>query len=459
MSAACLASCVAGSAAAGPATQEGADKLRHSIESRSDPRLFTRGLFRIVPIGDHYDFIVDTAVLPGERGRPFPKMTLHLSPADDGTYRFTSDTLSYTAAKSESAAPAIERLENCGARGVFNPTRLFLSTLELTCARVALTNDALDPKHYDIRGGSLTWQGKAAADDTADIVFELKDSSLVEDFIDESGPVPSISARLQTGEAHYKMSLFQAKAGQIAELYKTVHVTTMGAPHPTFDVLKKKISDALPLWSAFKFESTVQDSRLSLSDLTAKVPSYAFTQTLSGVAPRSGGEATLVMAGASLFPNGQSDRPIALFPSDADVKLSMANVDLAGWVGTFLQQETEEEAAMWLDTSGLAFLLNGSGSLASNLSIRAPLYDVQGSGSARLDTAMRASATLSAGGFDAALRALNTAKVPPKIALVLAMMKGMAKPTPDGRLSWDISLDLPASRLSVNGQSLDLSGR
>jgi hypothetical protein len=376
LGASCLASCMVIPAVAATATQEGADKLQHSIETRLDPQFFKAGLFRIVSAGDHYDFVIDVTKIPAAKTSGFPKATLHISPAEDGTYAVTSDPLSYAGANGGGTTPSLERLENCTALGVFNPSQLFLSKLKLKCGRLSLRSDWRAPKHYDISDGSLTWEGTPSTDGAADITFRVDTSGLTEDFMDGGNAAHPVFAQLRTGEARYQMVFSQAKAGEIAELYKTFHVGGMGAPRPNFDMLKEKVKAALPLWGQLTVQIEAKDSQFSMAGLTATIPRYLGTETFSGIVQRSRGEMDIEVSGATLLVNGRPAWQTSLFPSLAVLYLDAQNVDLAGFVAGILQQKSEDDAARWVDIMAPAFLLNGSGDMTSSFGISAPVYEV-----------------------------------------------------------------------------------
>jgi hypothetical protein len=94
----------------------------------------------------------------------------------------------------------------------------------------------------------------------------------------------------------------------------------------------------------------------------------------------------------------------------------------------------------------------------ADASVTASDYAVVGTAKAPINLRMQGTGSFAASGYDAISADISQLKSDDVAgyALILAFLKGLARGTPDGRLAWDVALDLAARKITVNGQIFDL---
>ena len=450
-------------AQATPATQEGADKLRATIESRIGKDIFENDFLRIVPDGEIYDFIFDANKVP-DRGEGFhaklPLVTLHVTPGEDGTYTFVSEPLSFattTPPAGVGTEPSSGGVENCRAQGRFNPAVLYLSTLAATCDRVTIHDRSKDPADLDIGKVAFDWSARPAEGGTADIGFTLDAPDLVGDFPDEGSHEPHARNLLKVGRFHYAVAVSRVRAQAIADLYALwMETERLKQDKPAPGVLKQKLEAVLPVWDNIRTETSFDDLSVTAPNVTARIDHYGEKQALSGAVKDAHYAVDFELAGVGIDVGAKANWLAPLLPSQASLHLKVADVDLAGAADAVLRSLDHDGAG--LDTALPPILLNGKATIATDLKIKAQAYDIQGKGEAPIDPRMQGGATISATGFDAVMAAASRfgSTDGRNMMLGLALIKGLAKTGPDGRLVWNVAVDIPARKFTVNGQTFDL---
>ncbi|MDQ0395060.1 hypothetical protein [Labrys monachus] len=452
-------------ARAAPATEEGARDLQATLQKHLGSEIFDKGVLTIVPSGDSYDFILDPDKAPRKPDEPqpaLPAVTLHVTPADDGSYAFTSDPVSF-----DSAAPAGSdagqssssgRVDNCTAEGRFNPDALYLSTLTARCDGIAVKDRSPgDPMDLDIGKASLQWTGKPADDGTADITMSLELPDIAGTFADKGSAGPDAGNRFSIGSIHYAVSLDHVRAREIGDLVSLwIAAGDKGDKEPPTSDVRAKVRAALPLWDTLHTEMGIEDIGVEIPGMAVKIGHYGEKHTLSGVVKDAHYGLDFDVSGVEFSGGETPDWFRGILPSKAAIGLKVADVDLAAMADAVL--EAPDDGPSKLKDTLPALLLNGKASVAGNASVTAPSYDVEGHGEAPIDPKMQGTAMVSATGFDAIMSAANkfATKDTRSMLLGFALMKGLAKAGPDGRLTWDLAVDVPAKKVSVNGQVFNL---
>lgn len=446
---------------AAPATEQGARDLQARLEAfLGDDEAFRKGIVRIVPAGESYDFIVDPnkGESKSKPSQPLPVGTVHVTPKDDGTYAFIADPLSYSGSSPDTDDPkkiTSVKLTNCVANGVFNPKDSYLSTVSAGCDAVSIkAPDAKDPIDFDMGKFSLAWSGVEQGA-TADLKLSVAMSGLTVIFPDEKKKDQLIHFKI--GDLRYDLGVEAARAHEIADLLMLARSSEgMGKKKPLESEVLAKAKAALPLWNMLKINSEFTGISVESDEVSVKLEQYAERQALSGVAKDSNYQVDMNIAGLTVASPQMPPQATPLLPGKAGIGLKISGLDLDSAAKTIFDNPSPSNDAV--QGALMSLLFKGDARITANVNAAAAAYDFDGHAEAPIDLKLQGNGVFSMRGFDDIVAAVGKLNSPDaaNANLGLALIKGLAKSGEDGRLVWNVSVDGLAKKFTVNGQTFDL---
>jgi hypothetical protein len=458
-------------ALAEPATAEGARKLTEAFQSYIGVEPFAKGFLAVAPNGESYDLSISfdsrqLDTMPQDGVTKLDRYIVHLTPKSDGTWGVGTDrgpiALSWT-----SLDPALDqkfnvRFNDCISQGVFDPKIMAFPTLSTKCANTVVTVRAPDGD-FDLTTGEFAADGtgKAGANGGLDLQSDTRLAMLIGKFVDKKSP-DHFPVTFRLGAMHYVATTEGFRTLAIADLIRFVHDTaTLNKSEVPQDALKTKLRAALPLWENVNVAFDLDDGAVETPVGSAKLAHIEHKQDLAGVTKDFHYTESIAYSGLELPPTAAPDWVRSLIPSQAsyDTKLTFSGLD--GMIEALIRGVDLSKEPPISKMAGVAMMmrfLNGQPRYDLAVDAKAQAYAVKGQGQATLSPEPQASLALSASGYDAVVEALSKSGDPDlqKTLLGLTFIKGLAKGTPDGQLTWNVSYDMVTNKLWVNDQGFPL---
>ncbi|MGA2492435.1 MAG: hypothetical protein ABSF67_05725 [Roseiarcus sp.] len=461
---------------ASSATSDGARSLEQSYADYLTRAVIDKGVVSVTPDGDDYvvawDLEKGIVLLGAEPGAlKAARFSYRLTPTGDGAWRLAADgfpTLSIDAPTDAGRMTGTFELRGFGLQGAYDPaqTEFLRAKLGVDVAHAKFkVVDAQQTADTDAAETGIIGEtrAKSAADGAGvDVASVHSIASLTETIVgaaaDGSGPTAlTYSIGGGVGEA----TLTGLRAKEIAECWKYVIAHGDEAPIPHgFD---DKLRAALPLWTNLKVAGKLSDIVMKAPFGQVKAKSIAETIGLTGLTAPATAEFGVQVDGVTIDSSQAPPWAAKLTPASLnfDLKFSGGGLDRAAQIAlddpSFatsgdLSPEAQEEidAALF---SGDPKLTLAPGRLST------PTFDLAFEGEASAVAGEpRGRLVVSADGLDKAIALLQeiAGADPEAEAAILSLTyaKGLAKPGPDGRLTWTI--EFTGGEVTVNGSPLPM---
>jgi hypothetical protein len=459
---------------ASPATSDGARQLEQSYADYLSRAVIDKGVVSVTPDGDDYvvawDLEKGIVLLGADPGAlKAARFSYRLTPTDDGAWRLAADgfpTLSIDAPTDAGRMTGTFELRGFGLQGAYDPAQTdFLRAklgVDVAHAKFKVVGAQQTAESDAAETGVIgETRAKTAADGAGvDVASVHSITSLTETIVgaaaDGSGPTAlTYSIGAGVGEA----TLTGLRAKEIAECWKYVvaHGDEAPIPHEFADRLRA----ALPLWSNLKVVGTLSDVVMKAPFGEAKAKSVGETIGLSGLTAPATAEFGVQVDGVTIDSSQAPAWAAKLTPASLsfDLKFSGGGLDRAAQIAlddpSFaisgdLSPEAQEkiDAALFAGDPKLTLAPGRLSTPTLDLTYEGEASSVAGEPRGRL--------VVSADGLDKALALLQEiAGADPEAEtaiLSLTYAKGLAKPGPDGRLTWRI--ELAGGDVTVNGSPL-----
>jgi len=433
-----------------------------------------KGVVSVTPDGDDYvvawDLEKGIVLLGADPGAlKAARFSYRLTPTDDGAWRLAADgfpTLSIDAPTDAGRMTGTFELRGFGLQGAYDPAQTdFLRAklgVDVAHAKFKVVGAQQTAESDAAETGVIgETRAKTAADGAGvDVASVHSITSLTETIVgaaaDGSGPTAlTYSIGAGVGEA----TLTGLRAKEIAECWKYVvaHGDEAPIPHEFADRLRA----ALPLWSNLKVVGTLSDVVMKAPFGEAKAKSVGETIGLSGLTAPATAEFGVQVDGVTIDSSQAPAWAAKLTPASLsfDLKFSGGGLDRAAQIAlddpSFaisgdLSPEAQEkiDAALFAGDPKLTLAPGRLSTPTLDLTYEGEASSVAGEPRGRL--------VVSADGLDKALALLQEiAGADPEAEtaiLSLTYAKGLAKPGPDGRLTWRI--ELAGGDVTVNGSPL-----
>jgi hypothetical protein len=455
-----------------PATPEGAKALGQSFAAYFGQSSLEQGIIAVAPQGDDYKVTIDLQRVIDMVGLPAGSVTLAplsflTAPQPGGTWKVGADgfpNLGFRMSTPDGDYSGSLALNNYKLAGVYDPKLATFLTMSNTVdtidvkwaakdAEVALQESgyAVDFQSSDAGGGAVS--GKMR--------HTLK--SLLET-VTASGKGGAGGMRIvyKVGPMTSDGTIEVMKSRAMLDLW--AFLVSEGLEHVLEhqDELKDRLTAMLPLWEQSQVTLALDGVSAELPFGEIKIGSFGERLAMTGLVPHGAFELGLKLDGLTI--------PAALLPAwaapllpslvdtnlkftldglDEMAKLAIAEVDFSD--DPPLSDEAQEKLAD-LYRKGNPKLVIAPSRVAS------PNYVVSLSGEfSAVGPKPTGKVTIEAEGFDKSFAILQAAaQGNPQLqqALMgLGVAKGLAKPGPDGKLSWEIALGEDGA-VSVNGQKM-----
>jgi len=459
---------------ASPATSDGARQLEQSYADYLSRAVIDKGVVSVTPDGDDYvvawDLEKGIVLLGADPGAlKAARFSYRLTPTDDGAWRLAADgfpTLSIDAPTDAGRMTGTFELRGFGLQGAYDPAQTdFLRAklgVDVAHAKFKVVGAQQTAESDAAETGVIgETRAKTAADGAGvDVASVHSITSLTETIVgaaaDGSGPTAlTYSIGAGVGEA----TLTGLRAKEIAECWKYVvaHGDEAPIPHEFADRLRA----ALPLWSNLKVVGTLSDVVMKAPFGEAKAKSVGETIGLSGLTAPATAEFGVQVDGVTIDSSQAPAWAAKLTPASLsfDLKFSGGGLDRAAQIAlddpSFaisgdLSPEAQEkiDAALFAGDPKLTLAPGRLSTPTLDLTYEGEASSVAGEPRGRL--------VVSADGLDKALALLQEiAGADPEAEtaiLSLTYAKGLAKPGPDGRLTWRI--EFAGGDVTVNGSPL-----
>jgi hypothetical protein len=461
---------------ASPATSDGARRLEQSYADYLTRAVVDKGVVSVTPDGDDYvvawDLEKGVVLLGADPGAlKAARFSYRLTPTGGDAWRLAADgfpTLSIDAPTDAGRTTGTFELRGFGLQGAYDPAQTdFLRAkfgVDVAQAKFKVV-DAQQTAETDLAetGVSGETRAKSAADGAGvDVASVHSFASLTETIVgapaDGSGPTAlTYSIGAGVGEA----TLTGLRANEIAECWKYVVAHGDEAPIPhEFD---DKLRAALPLWTNLKVAGKLSDIVMKAPFGQAKVKSVAETIGISGLTASALAEFGVQVDGVTIDSPQAPPWAAKLTPASLsfDLKFSGGGFDRAARIAlddpSFAASgELSPDAQEKID----AALFAGDPKLTlAPGRFSTPTLDLAYEGEASAVAGQpRGRFVVSADGLDKALALLQeiAGADPEAEAAILGLTyaKGLAKPGPDGRLTWTI--EMTGGEVTVNGSPLPM---
>jgi len=459
---------------ASPATSDGARQLEQSYADYLSRAVIDKGVVSVTPDGDDYvvawDIEKGIVLLGADPGAlKAARFSYRLTPTDDGAWRLAADgfpTLSIDAPTDAGRMTGTFELRGFGLQGAYDPAQTdFLRAklgVDVAHAKFKVVGAQQTAESDAAETGVIgETRAKTAADGAGvDVASVHSITSLTETIVgagaDGSGPTAlTYSIGAGVGEA----TLTGLRAKEIAECWKYVvaHGDEAPIPHEFADRLRA----ALPLWSNLKVVGTLSDVVMKAPFGEVKAKSVGETIGLSGLTAPATAEFGVQVDGVTIDSSQAPAWAAKLTPASLsfDLKFSGGGLDRAAQIAlddpSFaisgdLSPEAQEkiDAALFAGDPKLTLAPGRLSTPTLDLTYEGEASSVAGEPRGRL--------VVSADGLDKALALLQEiAGADPEAEtaiLSLTYAKGLAKPGPDGRLTWRI--EFAGGDVTVNGSPL-----
>ncbi|WP_413988309.1 hypothetical protein ACMDCR_20065 [Labrys okinawensis] len=445
-------------AGAAEGTAEGARDLQASIERYFGQETFEKGILTIAPRGDGYDFVFHRnriAAKQPDLSAPDLPMTFHVVPEADDTYAFTSEGDPF--AGSSRGGGAIPPLQNCQAHGVFDAKARYFASLDAGCDRIAISGQ-LENEPFSVGAGKISFHmsGKPAANGASDIDMAFDVPDLVTVVPNKDTPDPKDFSRITVGRIHYGIHLDAVYYAALFDVYRfALSLDTIAKAQAADRELRDRFKAVLPVWRGLQVEVAYDSVRVESTGVTVLLDHYGEKHNLSGIVKDGHYSLDVTLAGFSLAAS-RKPLPAGILPSGLELRFDVASVDLERIASATLDNPGTADAGLQSALVGL--LIDGKAVFSADASVTASDYAVIGKAQAPITLRMQGTGSFSASGYDAISADVSQLKSDDVAgyALILAFLKGLARGTPDGRLAWDVALDLAARKITVNGQAFEL---
>jgi hypothetical protein len=469
-----LAIAAASPASASPATSDGARLLEQGYADYLTRAVIDKGVVTVTPDGDDYvvawDLEKGIVLLGADPGAlKAGRFSYRLTPTGDGAWRLAADgfpTLSIDAPTDPGRMTGTFELRGFGLQGVYDPAQSDFLRAKLGVDVAHAKFKVVDSQQTADTDAAETGvigetRAKSAADGAGvDVASVHSIASLTETIVgaaaDGSGPTAlTYSVGAGGGEA----TLTGLRAREIAECWKYVIAHGEEAPIPhEFD---DKLRAALPLWTDLKIVGKLSDVVMKAPFGQAKVKSVAETIGLSGLTAPATAEFGVQVDGVTIDSSQAPAWAAKLTPASLnfDLKFAGGGFDQAAQIAlddpSFsasgdLSPEAQEkiDAALFGGDPKLTLAPGRLSTPALDLAFEGEASAVAGEPQGRF--------VVSADGLDKALALLQeiAGTDPEAEAAILSLTyaKGLAKPGPDGRLTWTIEFE--GGEVTVNGSPL-----
>jgi hypothetical protein len=463
-------------ALASPATPDGARRLEQIYADYLTRAVVDKGVVSVTPDGDDYvvawDLEKGIVLLGADPGAlKAARFSYRLTPTDDGAWRFAADgfpAISIDAPTDAGRMTGTFELHGFALQGAYDPaqTEFLRAKLGADVAHAKFkVVDGQQTADTDAAetGVSGETRAKSAADGAGvDVASVHSIASLTETIVGAAADGSGSSAlTYSVGGGVGEVTLTGLRAKEIAECWKYVvaHGDEAPIPHEFDDRLRA----ALPLWSNLRVAGKLSDVVMKAPFGQARAKLVAETIGLSGLAAPATAEFGVQVDGVTIDSSQAPAWAAKVTPASLnfDLKFSGGGLDEAVRIALDdpafaatgdLSPEAQEkiDAALF---GGNPKLTLAPGRLST------PTLDLTYEGEASaVGGEPRGHLVLSADGLDKALALLQeiAGSDPEAEAAILSLTyaKGLARPGPDGRLTWTI--EFTGGDVVVNGSPLPM---
>jgi hypothetical protein len=459
-----------------PATSDGARQLEQGYADYLTHAVIDKGVVSVTPDGDDYvvawDLEKGIVLLGADPGAlKAARFSYRLTPTGDGAWRLAADgfpTLSIDAPTDAGRMTGTFELRGFGLQGAYDPAQAeFLRAklgVDVAHAKFKVV-DAEQAADTDAAETGIVGEtrAKAAADGGGvDVASVHSIASLTETIVGAAADGSSPTALTYSiGGGLGEATLTGLRAREIAECWK--YVVAHGDEPPIPHEFDDKLRAALPLWTNLKVAGKLSDIVMKAPFGQAKAKSVAETISLSGLTAPATAEFGVQVDSVTIDSSQAPPWAAKLTPAslDFDLKFSGGGFDQAAQIAlddpSFaangeLSPEAQEkiDAALFGGHPRLTLAPGRISTPTFNLAYEGEASAVAGDPSGRL--------VVTADGLDKALALLQeiAGSDPEAEAAILSLTyaKGLAKPGPDGRLTWTI--ELKGGEITVNGSPLPI---
>jgi hypothetical protein len=460
-----------------PATSEGAKALAESFALYFGHGALDQGIIAVTPQGEDYKVVIDlqkavdqlglppgTATLgamsilttpqPGDKWKVamdgFPNLALHMSTPDGDV----TGSLASTGYKFE---------------GVYDPKLAAFLTAKGSI-------DLIDLK-YSAQGADASLQEEGIAFDvtstdagngavnatTHQTMKGLSETVKASSNGKQGGAGLPITISYKVGPMTGDASIEAMHGRAMLDLW--AYLVSLGGPQEALehqDELKEKLSAIFPIWNDLKVTVALNGITAGLPFGEIKMNSFSEKIAMSGLVPHGELGLGLRFEGLSLPPGLLPAWAGPLLPNlfDSDVKFTLEGLDEIA--KTALEEADFSDDPPLSDDAQekLGELWHGGHPklLVDGLKLTSPSYDIAAQGELAItDPKPTGKFTITIDGFDKAFAIVQSAAKSEPMAQQalpgLALVKGLAKAGPNGKLSWEIALDADGG-VSVNGQKM-----
>ncbi|MDQ0393870.1 hypothetical protein [Labrys monachus] len=450
------------------ATPEGAKQLQDALSKTFGPAMFDKGVVSITPQGAAYAVKVDFNALRGEADKAgvtinIGPLVYMATPNADGTYGVTSDSpIDYSMSrKGDKPIDASFKLDGCKSTGVFDPKISAFSSYDVSCPGASLI---VHSPEQDIEAsyGAITTKltGRSAGPDGTTISVDGVLNDFVETVVLKDSETPlTITIKAKSGVQSAAIDNLR-----VAPALDLVSLAANAGGRKNLiaqqDAIKQKLLAALPLWDNMS-------GRLTLSDVSVGTPMGEFklgsleeTLGVTGVVKDATYGIGLKYAGLELPEGPVPAWATPLVPTQGNIDVKFSGVDLDGLARLAIQNFDATKKPPIPDSlkgQFLAIALSGQPHVTlSPSTFTASSGAVSAEGTMSVFPSQTGKVTISATNLDQIIASINKADVPNKdqAMMGIALLKGLARSSPDGKAIWDVDFDAATQAVSVNGQVL-----
>ena len=455
-------------------SHQGALELEQKFTAYLPGDLAKSGLIKVRPGTTDYEVTFDPTVLlkdvdPNTFSISGLKPLLSLiKPMEDGLWHFAQtadlDVKGQFTAGTEKT-DFTYKIDAMRTEGIVDPDLLYFKSAEMTADGIFMTSKS-PQQSVEARFGSMksTVDTKRATPETVDIRSNTALNGFTETVIDPAKTKIDISADNVTADVAFNGLAYRPLQDIVFFILDKVKKKTL---LPTEQVqLKALVRANLPMFETLLESIEVANLKVGTPTGTFGAETLRYTIDTNGLKDKANFGFGIAIDKPSVPPGVVPDAFMAALPETVNSRISFQNIDLASGITYFIDHAdfnaekplTDEQSA----EVGRIFLPGGALTIKyDDISARSAVYDFSLSGTTTVypeqQGRQNTDLTLYAKDFDKTISYLqqNAATVPEfgQAAFMLLMVKGFAKPAPDGRQMWNIVVD-ENKKVKINGQDL-----
>ncbi|MBP1861085.1 hypothetical protein [Rhizobium herbae] len=455
-------------------SHQGALELEQKFTAYLPDDLAKSGLIKVRPGTTDYEVTFDPTVLlkdvdPNTFSISGLKPLLSLiRPMEDGLWHFAQtadlDVRGQLATGTEKT-DFTYKIDAMRTEGIVDPDLLYFKSAEMTADGIFMTSKS-PQQSVEARFGSMksTVDTKRATPETVDIRSNTALNGFTETVIDPAKTKIDISADNVTADVAFNGLAYRPLQDIVFFILDKVKKKTL---LPTEQVqLKALVRANLPMFETLLESIEVANLKVGTPTGTFGAETLRYTIDTNGLKDKANFGFGIAIDKPSVPPGVVPDAFMAALPETVNSRISFQNIDLASGITYFIDHAdfnaekplTDEQSA----EVGRIFLPGGALTIKyDDISARSAVYDFSLSGTTTVypeqQGRQNTDLTLYAKDFDKTISYLqqNAATVPEfgQAAFMLLMVKGFAKPAPDGRQMWNIVVD-ENKKVKINGQDL-----